>query len=244
MATILLLLLGFLGTARGTPPAAPPPPERLTTLALPLALAASLASSPINCAAASPGWHHAALTLRTLCPAAVTKEQQIAMLDPGNCEPQDVMRVFKAASTEHRDDADVAMMAVRSGPPTVLADASERLRGDKEFFMGVLALEQKSFALKHASSALQADREVVDLAMRDNAWALKFAAEEFREDREIILHAIKQSGSLLQLAPSLMRADPDLVLTGTFKFPRVLKDKAWNSFETEQTLFDTFCFKC
>ena len=42
----------------------------------------------------------------------------------------------------------------------VLEDASERLRGDKEFIMNALAIEQKSFVYKHAMPHLQDDPEV------------------------------------------------------------------------------------
>jgi hypothetical protein len=46
----------------------------------------------------------------------MTKEQQIAALDPGNIEFKDVVKTFKRASAAHRDDADVALMALKSGP--------------------------------------------------------------------------------------------------------------------------------
>ena len=66
--------------------------------------------------------------------------------------------------------------------------------------------------LQFASSALQADRQIVMAAVREYGGALDSASEELQASREVVLSAIQQDGDALGVASMKLRADRGVVL--------------------------------
>ncbi len=102
----------------------------------------------------------------------------LAISGPGGCGHN-----LKFASTELKDDLEVALEAVR----------------------------KDGAALEHVSRRLRNDRRVVSAAVKSSGWALEFASKQLRADREIVLSAVKICGSVLQFASPDLRSSPDIV---------------------------------
>jgi len=109
------------------------------------------------------------------------------------------------AAPEFREDREVMREAV-AWDGFALRYASEALRADRELV--VLALESRP-VLRHASEALRADRELVLTAVRLHGGdALRDAAPSLRADREIVLAAVQRNVEALDYAAEHLQADP------------------------------------
>ena len=62
------------------------------------------------------------------------------------------------------------------------------------------------------SPELQADREVVLVAVQESGDALEYASKELSADREVVLAAVKQDGDALFHAAPELRADKEVVI--------------------------------
>ena len=69
------------------------------------------------------------------------------------------------------------------------------------------AVKQDGNALKHASLALQADKQVVLAAVAQDCDALQHASEALKADREVVLAAVAQNGDLLQHASTVQEPE-------------------------------------
>ena len=68
-------------------------------------------------------------------------------------------------------------------------------------------LERLGVCSRHASAALQDDREVVTTAISDDASAFKFASTRLRSDEAIVLAALRKWGGALEHAGESFRSD-------------------------------------
>ena len=86
----------------------------------------------------------------------------------------------------------------------LLRDAPEELQADRELVR--VAVAQRGFALRYAAPELRADRELVRVAVAQNGDALYHAAPELQADRELVRVAVAQDWhSLEYAAPELRR---------------------------------------
>ena len=91
-----------------------------------------------------------------------------------------------------------------------LKHASPDLQADREVVL--LAVQQNGRALAHAAPTMQADREVVLAALRENGLALATVSEAFGDDKEVVLTAVQTDGPALQYASSRLKDDKDVVM--------------------------------
>ncbi|OLQ03582.1 Anthranilate N-benzoyltransferase protein 2 [Symbiodinium microadriaticum] len=73
-------------------------------------------------------------------------------------------------------------------------------------------LQEDGMELLFAPEEVQADRELVTLAVRHCGDALALAAEELRSDRDVAMAAVSQAGLALSFVSAALKADKDLVL--------------------------------
>jgi CxxC motif-containing protein len=95
---------------------------------------------------------------------------------------------------------------------TVLEDASDALRADKEVVLA--AVKKYPRDLEYASDALRADKEVVMAALKkgDGVYnLLEYVPEALRADKEVALTALK-NGDNIKYVPENLRADEEIVL--------------------------------
>ena len=67
--------------------------------------------------------------------------------------------------------------------------------------------------MKHASSEMKGDTDIVRAAVRTSGLALAFAAVELTTCRDIVMEAVRHNPMPLQFAAWNMRTDRDVVLT-------------------------------
>merc|ERR1719162_1422581 len=70
----------------------------------------------------------------------------------------------------------------------MLRHASSTLRNDKEIVM--LAVSECGSMLRHASSTLKDDKEVVLAALKNDSSALEYAGEKMKDNKEVALVVI------------------------------------------------------
>ena len=107
--------------------------------------------------------------------------------------------------------------------------ASEALRADREVVMALV--KQFGCALEYASEALKADREVVMAAVKDIGYALRWASEAFRADKSVVLEAMKQDISnncFAELSPKDMLWVLDLLPAKTAIKSEEAGSKFWD----------------
>ena len=74
------------------------------------------------------------------------------------------------------------------------------------------AVRKNGLALKEASEAFQADKDVVLAAVTQNGLALKDASKAFQADKDVVLAAVTQNGIVLKDVSEAFQADKDVVL--------------------------------
>jgi hypothetical protein len=88
---------------------------------------------------------------------------------------------------------------------------------------GQVNLGSAKLALRHASTELQGDREVVLAAVAKNGGALEYASVELKGDREVVLAAVAKAGNALEYASAELQADREVVLVAVAEEGRALK---------------------
>ena len=96
------------------------------------------------------------------------------------------------------------------------------------------AVRQNGCALRYASKALRADREVALAAVKQDGHALSFVSEALNADRGVVLAAVKQNGGALWYAPVALRAEREVVLAavkqnGGARAVRSMQQVPWRS---------------
>ena len=86
------------------------------------------------------------------------------------------------------------------------------MKNNKQFISFFLRID--GLVLRFAGRALQADRDLVLMAIEQNGCALIYASEELREDKNLVLKAVKQDGKLhiLNHVDKKLLADKDFML--------------------------------
>lgn len=90
-----------------------------------------------------------------------------------------------------------------------LASAPLRARGNKASVLAEVGRDGSM--LRFVSKRLQADRDVVEIAVRQNGMALAYAARSLQSDRQIVLSAVRNQGLALKYAPCFQE-DVSMVL--------------------------------
>lgn len=149
--------------------------------------------------------------------------------------------ILTAVKAQRDTDRDPRLPAVQDA----VWYASERLKGDKEFFEQVLAVD--GLALEHAATHLRALPEMALLAVKTTPEAfggctpkqrcsrklalaavtgygrmLSSASFELRCDREVVWAAVDNQGTALEFAEGDLKDDPELVLTAVNNDPEAL----------------------
>ncbi|KAH8083392.1 inositol 1,4,5-trisphosphate-sensitive calcium-release channel [Aureococcus anophagefferens] len=111
--------------------------------------------------------------------------------------------IYKLPNPPHRETSSSSLY---------LAKVPKKLQ-TKEVVLA--AVRQDSWALKHASDALKADKEVVLVAVQQqqlqNGRALRYASKELRADKKVVLAAVQKSGGALQYASDALKGDKEVV---------------------------------
>eukprot|EP01049_Picozoa_sp_SAG25_P009049 SAG25_NODE_865_length_5016_cov_52.478137_1_plen_310_part_00 len=129
-----------------------------------------------------------------------------AIAQKGGEELQYASRAIKA-------DKFIVMAAIVRSPHALamypLQYASKDIKADKDFVLKLIARWPRVAAtiMQHAASALQADKEVVVLAVNGNPHALQFASAKLRGDREVVDLAVKADPSAIRHASFELREE-------------------------------------
>ena len=83
-------------------------------------------------------------------------------------------------------------------------------RSKKEYTLA--AVQKDGKALRYASQALRADRNVVREAVKKTGSALEYASPDLKNDRDTVLMAIKQEPRSLEFASGALRGDRGVIL--------------------------------
>ena len=110
------------------------------------------------------------------------------------------------ASAALKVDPGVVFIAMQNGYRLVLRNASSALQADRDVVLAAVA--QAGSELEYASAALKADRDVVLAAVAQSGGALDCASVALKADRDVVLAAVAQDGWALDYASSALRADP------------------------------------
>jgi len=102
-----------------------------------------------------------------------------------------------------------------------LKHASSALRADRDIVLAAVA--RTGCALQYASSELRADRDVVLAAVARDGHALQYASPELRANRDVVLAAVAKTGLALRYAAFEMRADRDVVLAAVVRNGHALR---------------------
>jgi hypothetical protein len=115
-----------------------------------------------------------------------------------------------------RDDVDVVLSHLNIEDNSNFKFASERLRSDKKFVLRALQnLHFNGNVLKHVSSELKGDKDVVFAAISKNHGGeeLEFASNLLRANKEIVLIALKDFGWALEFVNDDLKNDKEVVFT-------------------------------
>ncbi|CAL1152434.1 unnamed protein product, partial [Cladocopium goreaui] len=80
-----------------------------------------------------------------------------------------------------------------------------------QMLIKLVALQQNGMAIAYAGKELQANRELLEVALHKSGEALELL-EAFQNDEEVVLWAVQTSGTCLRFACDELRKDPDLCL--------------------------------
>lgn len=126
-----------------------------------------------------------------------------------------------------------------------LENVPDQFKGDRDFVL--MSVEYDGLFLRHASSELRSDEEVVLAAVGQNVEALKCAhcnralvlfvvarcgralrmvPKGYRADPDVVMAAVRQEGFALQYAPECRRQDRDVVLAAVSNSGRALQAAA------------------
>ena len=110
----------------------------------------------------------------------------------------------------YTNKTDAMAAVIKSG--RALKYASEALRADREVV--IPAVKQNGLALAHASDVLKADPEVVIAAVPEDIYknGFRFASEALRANPEVLLVVVRVNGLALQYASEELQGDPDIVM--------------------------------
>ena len=111
-----------------------------------------------------------------------------------------------------QSDRESMLEAVAENGAQALEEASDELKGDREFM--IEAVKQDVGALKYASAALQGDREIVMEAVYTHGWqkTLLGASAELCGDREFMLDAMQEYEYALEFASPELLGDREFML--------------------------------
>lgn len=99
--------------------------------------------------------------------------------------------------------------------PASLIHVNQRMLGDLEFMLGVVAV--RGAGLASATPKLRANKVLVMAAVSQDGHALRFASEALRADPEVVRAALETQGSALRYASDELRGDKDLALIAVSK---------------------------
>lgn len=142
-------------------------------------------------------------------PSAVKAEKEVAIaavsLDGA---------LLKHAAASLRADREVVRAAL-TGHWSALRHANTMLRNDEEVVKERWSRQvvTDGLALERSTLAIQADREVVLIAVSQKGSALQFASEALKADKEVVWAAVAQHGPALRFADASLRDDEEVVLT-------------------------------
>lgn len=150
--------------------------------------------------------------------------------------------IYAAASESFRESEDVvhAVIDHKEGPcgwqsvnnPEWVGESlPEKFKGDKKVMMKLVSCNEAALdrtsnvnkngeALRFASEAVRADKEVVMAALRGNGLCLKFAADTLKADKEVVMLAVDQEGNheaTLAFASAALQADMAMITAATGK---------------------------
>ena len=119
---------------------------------------------------------------------------------------------LKYAAKSLRGDAEVVRAAVEQFG-AALEHASADLQADPDLVLLAVLRTHTGSTLGHASAQLRADRQIVRTAIGQHAGALEYAAPELRADPLLVRVAVSKKGTTLAHASAELRADKQLVIT-------------------------------
>ena len=99
--------------------------------------------------------------------------------------------------------------------------ASAELQAERELVL--VAVQQYGPALRYAAEGLKNDHHLVITAVQQNGYALEHASRGLRGSRDIVLAAVAQDGQALQFASYELRADVDVVSVAVAQHGRALQ---------------------
>lgn len=139
------------------------------------------------------------------------------------------------AANRFKGDRELLQLAAKNDYLS-FAFASDDLKNDKEFVMGLVAevdgrclmsasdilkcdIDVVLAAVKHNGGALQwaggpanAERQVVTEAITNNGLSLQFANGSFNEERDMVMLAVTSDGNALEYASDSLKADKEVVM--------------------------------
>ena len=105
-------------------------------------------------------------------------------------------------------DKKEALKQIKAGDIS-LGDVDKKLQADKEIVL--IAVKSYGSDLKYADKILQADKEIVLAAVKQDGYALEYADKKLQADKKVVLAAVKQDVSALAYINTKLLADKEVV---------------------------------
>jgi len=97
------------------------------------------------------------------------------------------------------------------GSGWALEFVSEEMQANPELVS--LAVQSSGAALKHASKELRKEAQLVTKAVKQDGLALEFAGKSLRDNAEVVFAAVSQNASAMKFASERLRGDADFMLS-------------------------------
>lgn len=107
---------------------------------------------------------------------------------------------FYVISERLQHDRDILIASAQAGHPHVLVPMPEALKDDREVVLEIVKGGYSAYHMNFMSERLKGDKEIVLAMLANNPFALADASPELKDDPEVVAAATQQERALIGLA--------------------------------------------